>query len=124
MLFGIFTAWQAHSHAIHPPAEEIARQIAGRMSFPTKVDELTQAIGVEGKGDDIIYHYSIAASLTDLGGREKVQRGLEQHLRSAVCKTKDLQKLLRAGYTVQARYSFKGSSEEVLVSLPPRPCEF
>lgn len=124
MLFGIFTAWQAHLHAIHPPAEEIARQIAGRMSFPTKVDELTQAIGVEGKGDDIIYHYSIAASLTDLGGREKVQRGLEQHLRSAVCKTKDSQKLLRAGYTVQARYSFKGSSEEVLVSLPPRPCEF
>ena len=124
VLFGVFTAWQTHLHFIHPPAEEIARQIAGRMSFPANVDELTQATGVEGKGDDIIYHYSIAASLADLGGREKVQRELEEHLRSAVCKTKDSQKLLRAGYTVQARYLFKGSPEELVVSLPPRSCGF
>jgi len=124
VLFGIFTAWQTHLHVVHPPAEEIARQIAGRVSFPAKVDEVTQAVGVEGKGDDITYHYSIAASLTDLGGREKVQRGLEQQLRSAVCRTEDSQKLLRAGYTVQARYSFKGSPEEVLVSLHPRSCGY
>lgn len=124
VLFGVFTAWQTHLHVIHPPAEEIARQIAGRVSFPAKVDEVTQAVGVEGKGDDIIYHYLIAASLTDLGGREKVQRGLEQQLRSAVCRTEDSQKLLRAGYTVQWRYSFKGSPEEVLVSLHPRSCGY
>ena len=124
VLFGIFTAWQTHVHVIHPPAEELARQIAARLSFPSKVDEITEAVGVEGKGDDIIYRYSIAASLTDLGGRERVQRVLEQQLRSAVCKTKDSQKLLRAGYTVQARYSFKGSAEEVLVSLPPRSCGY
>ena len=124
ILFGVFTTWQTHLHVIHPPAEEIVRQMAARMSFPSKVDELTQAVGVEGKGDDIIYHYSIAASLTDLGGREKVQRGLEQQLRTAVCKTKDAQTLLRSGYTVQARYSFKGSQEEVLVSLPPRSCGY
>ena len=121
-LFGVFTAWQTHQHVIHPPAEEIVRQMSARMRFPLKVDEITEAVGVEGKGDDLIYRYSIAASLTDLGGREKVQRALEQQLRSAACKTKDSQKLLRAGYTVQARYSFKGSAEEVLVSLPPRPC--
>jgi hypothetical protein len=124
ILFGIFTAWQTHLHVIHPPAQELARQITARLSFPSKVDELTQAVGVEGKGDDLIYHYSIAASLSDLGGRERVQRGLEQQLRTAVCKTKDTQKLLRAGYTVQARYSFKGSPEEVLVSLPPRSCDY
>ena len=124
VLFGVFTAWQTHLHFIHPPAEEIVRQINARLTFPSKVDDLTQAVGVEGKGDDIIYNYSIAASLADLGGREKVQRGLEQQLRNAVCKTKDAQKLLRAGYTVQARYSFKGSPEEVLVSLPPRACGY
>jgi hypothetical protein len=123
VLFGVFTAWQAHLHFIHPPAEEIVRQMAARMSFPAKVDDLTQAVGVEGKGDDLIYHYSIAASLAELGGRERMQRGLEQQLRTAVCKTKDTQMLLRAGYTVQARYSFKGSPEEVLVSLPPRSCD-
>jgi len=124
VLFGVFTAWQTHLHVSHPPAEEIARQITGRMRFPAKVDEVTQAVGVEGKGDDIIYRYSIAASLADLGGREKVQRGLEQQLRNAACKTKDAQTLLRAGYTVQARYSFKGSPEEILISLPPRACGY
>ncbi len=124
VLSGVFTAWQTHLHVVHPPAEEIARQIAGRVSFPAKVDEVTQAVGVEGKGDDIIYRYSIATPLAELGGREKVQRGLEQQLRSAACKTKDAQTLLRAGYTVQARYSFKGSPEEILISLPPRSCAY
>ena len=124
VLFGVFTTWQTHLRVIHPPTEEIARQIAGRVSFPAKVDEVTQAVGIEGKGDDIIYRYSIATSLAELGGREKVQRGLEQQLRSAACKTKDAQTLLRAGYTVQARYSFKGSPEEILISLPPRSCAY
>jgi hypothetical protein len=124
VLFGVFTAWQTHLRVIHPPAEELARQIAARLSFPSKVDEITEAVGVEGKGDDLIYRYSIATSLADLGGREQVQRGLEQQLQSAVCKTKDSQKLLRAGYTVQARYSFKGSPEEILISLPPRSCGY
>jgi len=124
MVFGVFTVWQTHLHVIHPPAEELARQITARLSFPSNVDELTQAVGVDGKGDDIIYRYSIAASLTDLGGRERVQSGLEQQLRSAACKTKDSQTLLRAGYTLQARYSFKGSTEEVLISVPPRACGY
>jgi hypothetical protein len=124
LLFGVFTAWQTHLHVIHPSADELARQIAARMSFPLKVDEITDVLGVEGKGDDIIYRYSIAASLTDLGGREKAQRGLEQQLRSGACKTKDSQTLLRAGYTVQARYSFKGSPEEILISVPPRSCGY
>jgi hypothetical protein len=124
VLFGVFTAWQTHKRIIHPPAEEIVRQMSARMKFPAKVDELTQAEGVEGRGDDITYHYSIATSLADLGGREKVQRELEQQLRSAACKTGNGQKLLRAGYTLQARYSFKGSPEEVLVSMPPGACGY
>lgn len=124
VLFGVFTAWQTHQHVVHPPAEEIVRQMSARMRFPLKVDEITEAVGVEGRGDDIIYLYSITASLADLGGREKLQRALEQQLRNAVCGKKDTQTLLRAGYTVQARYSFKGSPEEILISLPPRSCGF
>lgn len=38
ILFGVFKAWQTHLRLVHPPAEEIARQIAGRVSFPAKVD--------------------------------------------------------------------------------------
>jgi hypothetical protein len=124
VLFGVFTAWQTHLHVIHPPAEEIVRQMTARMSFPAKVDDLTQTVGVEGKGDVIIYHYSVAASLADLGGRERVQHRLEQQLRSAVCKTKDTRTLLQAGYTVQADYLFKGYSEEILVSVTPQSCAF
>jgi hypothetical protein len=47
------------------PAEELARQMIARRTFPLKV-ELTQAIGVRGKGDDITYDHSISASLTKL----------------------------------------------------------
>lgn len=124
VLFGIFTAWQTHLHAAHPPAEELARQMAGRVTFPIKVDEITREVAIEGKGNDLTYSYSISASLKDLGGREQVQRRLEQHLLTAGCKTKDLQTLLRAGYTVQTRYSFQGSPEQIMISVPPRSCGF
>ena len=124
VLFGIFTVWQTHLHVVHPPAEEIVRQMTTRMTFPIKVDEMTQAIGVQGKGDDITYDYSIAASLTKLGGRDQVQRRLEQQWLNAACKTKDLQALLRGGYTLQMRYAFEGSSEEVLIPIPPRSCGY
>lgn len=122
ILFGFFTAWQAHLHAVHPPTAEIARQIARRLSFPVKVDEVTQVVGVKGEGDDLIYEYSIAASLVDIGGREQVQRKLEQQWLSSACKTKDVETLLRAGYTLKMRYSFKESSEQIVIDIPPRSC--
>jgi hypothetical protein len=124
VLFGIFTAWQTHGHVVHPPAEEIARQVAGRLTFPMKVDEVTQAIGVGGKGDVITYDYAIAASLADTGGREQVQHRLEQQWLSAACKSKDFQTFFRGGYTLQMRYSFRGSPEQVLVSIAPRSCGY
>jgi hypothetical protein len=124
VLFGVFTAWQTHLHATHPPAEEIVRQINGRLSFPVKVDEMTRAVGIQGKGDDITYDYSVAASLTNLGGREQVQRRLEQQWLSTACKSKDFQTFFRGGYTVQMRYSFEGSPEEILISIPPRSCGY
>jgi hypothetical protein len=124
VLFGIFTAWQAHAHVNHPPAEELARQITGHLRFPVKVDEMTQAIGVRGTGNNIIYDYSIATSLTKLGGQDRVQRSLEQQWLSAACKTKDLQTLLHGGYTLQMHYSFEGSPEEILISVPPGSCGY
>jgi hypothetical protein len=122
--FGIFTAWQTHLHAIHPPAEEIVRRITARLSFPVKVDEITRAVGVQGKGDEITYDYSIAAPLTRLGGWQQGQAKLEQQWLSTACKTKDFQTLLRGGYTLQMRYSFEGSAEKILVSIPPRSCGY
>ena len=122
VLFGIFTAWQAHVHATHPPAEELARLISSRLTLPAKVDDITQTVGVRGTGDNLIYDYSVTASLPSLGGREKVQRTLEQYWLATGCKNKDLQKLLSSGYTLQMHYSFQGSPEEILVSLSPRSC--
>lgn len=124
VLFGVFTAWQAHEHISHPSAEELARQIAARLSFPLRVDEITQLTGVEGHGNQIIYKASITSSLNQLGGREAVQRNLEGHLVSVACKDKNYEKLLRAGYSLQMRYSFKQSSDEILISIPPRACGY
>jgi len=47
-------------HVNYPSAEELARQITGRLSFPVKVDEITRATGVQGRGDNTIYYYSFA----------------------------------------------------------------
>jgi hypothetical protein len=124
VLFGIFTAWQTHLHVVHPTAEEIVRQMARRLNFPVKVDEITQIAGVEGRGDNITYNYSVATPLAQLGGRDQVQGRLEQQWISTACKTKDFQTLLRGGYTVQMRYTFRESPEEVLVSIPPRTCGY
>jgi hypothetical protein len=124
VLFGIFTAWQTHLHAAHPPAEEIVRQINSRVNFPIKVDEMTRAVGVEGKGDDITYDYSVAAPLTQFGGRDEAQRKLAQQWLSTACKGKDFQRLFRGGYTLHMRYSFEGTPEAILVSIPPRSCGY
>jgi len=59
-LFGVFTAWQTHLRVIHPPAEELARQLL-RAELSVQRRRIDQAVGVDGKGDDIIYRYSIAA---------------------------------------------------------------
>jgi len=44
--------------------------------------------------------------------------------RPTACKSKDFQTLLRGGYTVQMRYSFKESSDEIVISIPPRSCGY
>jgi hypothetical protein len=124
VLFGIFTAWQTHLHLAHPSADQVAQQIAGRLSFPVKVDDTTKLDGVQGKGDDIIYDYSLAKSLAELGGRERVRGTLEQYWLSTGCKSKDFQTILRGGYTVQMRYSFKESKDEIVIPIDSHSCGY
>jgi hypothetical protein len=124
VLFGIFTAWQTHLHLAHPSADQVAQQIAGRLSFPVKVDDTTKLAGVQGKADDIIYDYSVAKSLAELGGRERVRGTLEQYWLSNACKSKDFQTILRGGYTVQMRYSFKESTDEIVIPIDSHSCGY
>jgi hypothetical protein len=124
VLFGIFTAWQTHRQLSHPPAEELALQIARRLKFPAKVDETTQVVAVEGRGDSITYDYLIATRLAELGEREQVRGKLEQQWLSSACKTKDSQTLLRGGYTIQMRYVFRETAEPVVISIPPKACGY
>jgi hypothetical protein len=84
----------------------------------------TSSLLDEGKGDDITYGISISRSLTELGGREQVQRRIEQQWLGTACTNKDFQTFFRTGYTVQMRYSFEGSPEEILISIPPRSCGY
>jgi hypothetical protein len=122
VLFGIFTAWPTHAHVNHPPAEQLAKEIRRRMTFPVKVDAITEATGVEGRGDTLIYEYSIAASLQQLGGRERVQQELEEQGRKAICTAPDSLKLLRNGYTLARHYTFHTSADDLLVSISTKSC--
>jgi hypothetical protein len=122
VLFGIFMGWQAHQYANHPPAEVLAPQIAARLKLPVKVDEITQLVGVEGRGDDIIYIHSVAATPASLGGREHVRRTLQQVVVDGACKNEGMRTLHRGGYTLKMRYGFQGTVEEVVISLPPGSC--
>jgi hypothetical protein len=111
-------------HLAHPSADQVAQQIAGRLSFPVKVDDTTKLAGVQGKADDIIYDYSVAKSLAELGGRERVRGTLEQYWLSNACKSKDFQTILRGGYTVQMRYSFKESTDEIVIPIDSHSCGY
>ncbi len=122
--FGIYTGWQAHRNAVHPPAAFIASNIAQRLTLPLKIDAVTQLTGVEGRENNIVYEYTISTPLASLGGQYVVQRKLEQQWYSAACKTQNFSKLDRSGYTVQIHYTFKDSPEDVLISIPSRLCGY
>ena len=92
------------------------------MTFPVKVDAITQATGVEGKGNTLIYEYSIAASLQQLGGRERVQQELEEQERKSVCTAPDSLKLLRRGYTLARHYTFRAPADDLLVTVSVNSC--
>ncbi len=121
--FGVFTAWQTHLHVAHPPAAELARQIASRSTFPLRVDPMTTLDSVQGSENAIVYHYSIAAPLPDLGGRSVVQAKLEQQWRGLVCTNHDVQKMLSAGYSLQIEYTFPAAAPIVIPVLPVASCK-
>src|SRR5262245_53744770 len=81
--FGVFTGWQAHQHFVHPPASELARTIAGKLSLPVRVDEITTLDAVDGAGDTITYHSSINTTLRSDEERTRVKQALEQQLHTS-----------------------------------------
>lgn len=115
--FGIFTAWQTHLHLVHPPAAEIARQIASRYTFPHRIDSMTTLNGVRGSENTIVFNYSIASRLPELGGRSVVQAKLEQQWRGLACTNHDVKKMLGTGYSVQIEYSFQAASTPMVIPL-------
>jgi len=119
IVFGVFTAWQTHLHVAHPPAAELARQIASRSTFPLRVDPMTTLDSMQGSGNAIVYHYSIAAPLPDLGGRSVVQAKLEQQWRGLACTNHDVQRMLSAGYSLQIEYTFPAASSPIVIPVPP-----
>lgn len=117
--FGVFTAWQAHIRWVHPPAAEVARQIASRYTFPHRIDSITTLDGVEGSENALVYHFSVATPLPDLGGRSVVQAKLEQQWRGAACTNHDLRKILTAGYSLQIEYTFPAVSSQIVIPVAP-----
>lgn len=124
VLFGLFVAWQAHVQATHPSAEQLVQQIRSRMKFPVRLDDVTQLVAVEGKGDSIIYELMLGMRLADLGGKEAGQQKLNALLLKSACANKDYATVLRRGYTIGMHYAFQDSAEGVLVSIAPRTCGY
>ena len=89
-----------------------------------KLDDATQLVGVEGRGDRLIYETVIRVPLAELGGRETAQRKLEAHLLSNGCRSKDYETILRRGYTIEVHYSFPDSAEGVLIPITPASCGY
>jgi hypothetical protein len=117
--FGVFTAWQTHIHFVHPPAAELARQIASRFTFPLRIDSITTLDGVQASENAIVYHYSVATPLPDLGGRSVMQAKLEQQWRGAACTNHDVRKMLSAGYSLQIEYTFPAASSQIVIPVVP-----
>ena len=117
--FGVYTAWQTHLHVVHPPAAELARQMASRFTFPLRIDSMTTLDGIQGSDDAIVYHYSVTAPLPDLGGRSVVQAKLEQKWRGLACTNHDLQKMLSAGYSLQMEYTFPAAASQIVIAVTP-----
>ncbi len=124
VLFGCFVAWQAHVQATHPSAEVIAQQVRSRMKFPVRLDDVTQLVAVEGKGDSLIYQAQLALRMSDLGGKEPAKQTLENHVLKTACASKDYETILRRGYSIEVHYSFPDSAEGVIVSISPRTCGY
>ncbi len=117
--FGVFTAWQTHLHVVHPPAAEIARQIASRLTFPHRIDPITTLDSVQGSENIIVFKISIATPLPDLGGRSVMQAKLEQQWRGLACTNHDVQKMLSTGYSVQIEYTFPAASSQIVIPVLP-----
>lgn len=110
--FGLFMGWQAHQRLAHPPAAELARSIAAKLSLPVQVDEITTLDAVDGTGNTITYHTSIKATLQNEEERARMKQLLEQQLHTFACRSPDVAKLVAAGYTIEWRYRVTGSGEE------------
>jgi len=119
VVFGVFTAWQTHIHVAHPPAAEVARQIASRLTFPLRVDPMTTLDSVRGSENTIVYHLSISTPLQDLGGRSVVQAKLEQQWRGLACTNHDVQKILSTGYSLRIEYSLPATSSPIVIPVLP-----
>jgi len=121
VLFGVYTAWQTHRQLVHPPAAELARQMASRLIFPHRVDAMTTLDGIQGSNDAIVYHYSVTTPLPDLGGLSVVQGKLQEKWRELACTNPDLQKMLGAGYSLQMEYTFPAASQ-IVIAVPAASC--
>jgi hypothetical protein len=130
VFFGVFLGWQdaelekrarSHKLAVQLPAEQIATDISKRLALPAKVDEVTRMDAVDGSGDVLTYRLTILTEIKSAESLKQMRTALEDQ-RISKCKDPNIQKLLKAGYVVEMKYSFLGTSENALISFSTRSC--
>jgi hypothetical protein len=122
IVFGFFLGWQGHARAAHPSAEELARQISAKLSLPVQVDEVTRLDAVQGQAEVISFHYTLLATPESPDWVANIRSKLQEQGHATACTNADFTKFLNNGYSIELRYSFLESAENISVLLAPELC--
>lgn len=118
---GLFLGWQAYERGAHPSAERLAAGIASRLKLPVTVDETTRLDAVAGSGGTITYRYTVTVPM-EPGDVATLEARLREQARTVACTHPGFSELLRAGYTVEMKYSLMEPSQEFAIVTPPSAC--
>ncbi len=118
---GLLLGWQAYERGAHPSAERLAAGIASRLQLPVTVDETTRLDAVAGSGETITYRYTVTVPI-DPGQVAIFEERLREQARAVACTHPGFAELLRAGYTVEMKYSLTEPPQEFAIVTAPSAC--
>ena len=121
VLFGLFLGWQAYQQTERPSADRLAADIAAKLALPVQVDEATRLDAVAGSGDTLTYRYTVTVPVepANLATFEQLMR---EQTRKVACMDPGFAEILRAGYTVEMRYSLSEPARELSIVMAPEAC--
>ncbi len=107
----------------NPSAEQIAKQIARRQTFPIRVDEITQLDSINGSGDELIYSYSLILNDESDATIKGLLENMPATTKARVCKSQNSLSLLGIGVSLVFKYSTGKPGQEIRIVLKAADCK-